>query len=98
MFEKLDAITEKYQELAKELTNPDVLSDYEKLKKLSKEQKDLEETYNKYSEYKKNSSNLEEAKQLVNDPEMGEMAQLEIEELTKRQEELLKELEVLLIL
>ena len=97
MFEKLDAITEKYQELAKELTNPDVLSDYEKLKKLSKEQKDLEETYNKYSEYKKNSSNLEEAKQLVNDPEMGEMAQLEIEELTKRQEELLKELEVLLI-
>ncbi len=97
MFEKLDAITEKYQELAKELTNPDVLSDYEKLKKLSKEQKDLEETYNKYSEYKKNSSNLEEAKQLVNDPEMGEMAQLEIEELTNRQEELVKELEVLLI-
>ena len=97
MIERLDAITKKYEELTEELSKPEVISDYNQLKKLSKEQKDLEETYNKYSEYKKNASNLEEAKQLVNDPEMGEMAQLEIEELTNRQEELVKELEVLLI-
>jgi peptide chain release factor 1 len=97
MFEKLDAISEKYQELTNELTNPEVLSDYEQLKKLSKEQKNLEETYNKYNEYKKTISNLEEAKQLVNDPEMGEMAALEIEELSAKEETLLKELEVLLI-
>ena len=97
MFEKLDAISKKYDELTVELTNPDVLSDYDKLRKLSKEQKDLEETYNKYKEYKKVISNIEEAKQLLNDPEMGEMASLELEESSTRKEELEHELEILLI-
>ena len=97
MFEKLDAISKKYDELTVELTNPDVLSDYDKLRKLSKEQKDLEETYNKYKEYKKVISNIEEAKQLLNDPEMGEMASLELEESSARKEELEHELEILLI-
>jgi peptide chain release factor 1 len=97
MFEKLDAISKKYDELTVELTNPDVLSDYDKLRKLSKEQKDLEETYNKYKEYKKVLSNIEEAKELLNDPEMGEMASLELEESSTRKEELEHELEILLI-
>ena len=97
MFERLDAIQEKYEELSKELSNPEVLGDYNKLKKLSKEQKDLEETYNKYNEYKKVISNLEEAEMLIDDPEMGEMAALEKEELTTKKEQLEKELEILLI-
>ncbi|MBR4694118.1 MAG: peptide chain release factor 1 [Bacilli bacterium] len=97
MFERLDAIQEKYEELTKELSSPEVLGDYNKLKKLSKEQKDLEETTIKYNEYKKVVSNLEEAEMLVDDPEMGEMAKLEIEELSTKKEELIKELEILLI-
>jgi peptide chain release factor 1 len=97
MFERLDAIVEKYEELSKELSSPEVLGDYNKLKKLSKEQKDLEETYNKYNEYKKVVSNLEEAEMLLDDPEMGEMAALEKEELSTKKEELEKELEILLI-
>ena len=97
MIERLEAIKEKYEELSKELTNPEVLNDYNKLKKLSKEQKDLEETYNKYNEYKNVLSNIEEAKELVDDPEMGEMAKLEKEELTAKKESLVKELEILLI-
>ena len=97
MFERLDAIQAKYEELSKELSNPEVLGDYNKLKKLSKEQKDLEETYNKYNEYKKVISNLEEAEMLIDDPEMGEMAALEKEELTTKKEKLEKELEILLI-
>ena len=97
MFERLDAIQEKYEELTKELSSPEVLGDYNKLKKLSKEQKDLEETTIKYNEYKKVVSNLEEAEMLVDDPEMGEMAKLEIEELSTKKEELIKDLEILLI-
>ena len=80
MIERLEAIKDKYEELTKELTNPEVLNDYNQLRKLSKEQKNLEETYNKYIEYKNVLSNIEEAKELVDDPEMGEMAKLEIEE------------------
>jgi len=97
MFERLDAIKEKYEQLTEELTSSDVLNDYNKLKKLSKEQKDLEETYDKYKEYLHTISNLEEAKMLVDDPEMGEMAKLELEELSISKEKLISELEILLI-
>ena len=97
MFERLDAISKKYLELTEELSKPDVLSDYNKLKKLSKEQKDLEETYLKYQEYKKTLNNLEEAEMLIDDPEMGEMAKIEIEEGNAKKEKLYHELEILLI-
>ena len=97
MIERLEAIKDKYEELTNELTNPEVLNDYNKLKKLSKEQKDLEETYNKYLEYKNVLSNIKEAEELVDDPEMGEMAKLEIEEGNAKKEQLESELEILLI-
>ena len=97
MFERLDAINEKYEQLTKELSSPEVLGDYNKLKKLSKEQKDLEETYNKYNEYKKVINNLEEAQMLTDDPEMAEMAKMEITALTEKKTALISELEILLI-
>ena len=97
MFKRLDAIVEKYLELEKELTNPEVLNDYNKLKNLSKEKSDLEETYLKYEEYKKVQNDLNEAEEMKNDPELGEMAQLEISELKPKLEELYSELEVLLV-
>ncbi len=97
MFERLDAITEKYEQLTQELSKPEILGDYNQLKKLSKEQKDLEETYNKYKEYKTVINNIEEAEQLINDSEMGEMASMELEELTPKKEQLTSELEILLI-
>ena len=97
MFERLEAIQTKYEELTEKLSTPEVLADYNVLKKLSKEQKDLEETYLKYKEYQKVESNIKEAKELLNDPEMGEMAQLELEESQAKKEKLTSELEILLI-
>ena len=44
MFERLDAIVNKYNELQNDLTNPEIMSDYTKIKILSKESSDLEET------------------------------------------------------
>ena len=67
MFERLEAIEQKYEELTKELSNPEVLGDYNKLKKLSKEQKDLEPTYLKYKEYQKVVNNIAEAETLLDD-------------------------------
>ena len=97
MFERLDNIVAKYNELKEELTRPEVLADYNKLKDLSKEQSDLEEIVLKYEEYKTASGALEEAKSLVNDPEMHEIAESEIETQTKKIEDLKKELEILLV-
>lgn len=97
MFNRLDAIVEKYHELEELLSSPDVLNDYNKLKDLSKEKSDLEETYLKYEEYKKCKSDLEEAELMKNDPELGDMALLEIEELKPRLDTLYSELEILLV-
>jgi len=97
MFKRLDGILEKYEELKLELTKPEVLNDYNQLKKLSKEQSDLEEIVNVYTVYKEKNNLLEDAKTLVNDPELKDMAALEIETLTQELEQLKKDLEVLLI-
>ena len=97
MFERLDAIKEKYEQLTEELSKEEVLTDYNKLKKLSKEQKDLEETYLKYKEYQNVLSNIKEAETLLDDPEMGEMAKMELEEATSKKDKLISELEILLI-
>ena len=97
MFERLDAIKEKYEQLTEELSKEEVLTDYNKLKKLSKEQKDLEETYLKYKEYQNVLSNIKEAETLLDDPEMGEMAKMELEEASSKKDKLISELEILLI-
>ena len=97
MFKRLDAIVEKYNELQDALASQEVLNDYNKLRELSKEKSDLEETYLKYEEYKKVKNDLEEAEEMKNDPELGEMAQLEISELKPKLEEIYSELEVLLV-
>ncbi len=97
MIERLDNIISKYDEISKELTNPEVLNDYNKLKELSKEQSDLSEIVDTYNIYKEKNKNLEEAKELVNDPEFSEMASLEIDSLTKELEELKSKLEILLV-
>ena len=97
MFNRLDAIEEKYNELTKDLSNPEILNDFNKVKELSKEQSDLEETYKTYQEYKLTKNNLEEAHVMENDPELKEIALEDIEILTKKLDELYHDLEVLLV-
>ena len=97
MFNRLDAIVKKYEDIKKELMNPEVVSDFNKIKELSKEESDLKETVEVYNEYKKVLDNLEQAKEMASDPELKEMAMSEIETLTKKEEELYKRLEILLV-
>lgn len=97
MIERLNIIEARYQELEQMLTNPDILGDYNKMKSLSKEKSSLEETINKYNEYKKLTEEIEGLKELAKDPEMGEMASLELEENQAKLESLTKEIEILLI-
>ncbi len=97
MFERLNSIESKYNELQTELTKPEVMSDYNKLKTLSKEASDLEETVKKYQEYKNTVKELEDAKTLMQDPELKEMAELEQNELKNKLETITKELEILLV-
>ncbi len=94
---RLETILERYQAITAELMNPEVMSDFNKVKELSKEQSDLKETVEKYEEYKKTKQNIEESKSLLNDPELKEMAELELAENTAALEKIKQELEILLI-
>ena len=61
MFNRLEAIVKKYEEIKEELVKPEVLSDFNKLRELSKEESDLKETVDVYNEYKKVKDNLAQA-------------------------------------
>ena len=78
MIERLEAIEKRYQEIETELTKPEVLSNINKTKDLSKEMRDLEETVTVYQEYKKILSAIEETKEMQKDPDLGEMAREEL--------------------
>ena len=97
MFERLNAIVDKFNELQTDLTNPEIISDYNKLKTLSKESSDLEEIVKKYQEYKDTEAGMEDAKTLMKDDELKEMATIEYESLKEKLEALTKELEILLV-
>ena len=71
MIERLESTLNRYNELSNELSKPEVLSNVELMTKLSKEQSSISEIVDKYKEYKKVLSDLEEAKELLNDKEMA---------------------------
>ena len=97
MFNRLDTIVARYNELEIELAKPEILNNYNELKKLSKERSDLEETVIKYKEYQNNEKAIVDTKAMLNDPELKVIAEEEYENLISNRETLLKELEILLV-
>ncbi len=97
MIERLEATLTKYNELETELTKPEVLSDIKKTRQFSKEMSDLEDIVNCYKKYKKILSEIEDAKEMIKDPELSEVAKEELKTLEANKEQLDKELEILLI-
>ena len=97
MIERLEIIKQRYDEINEELLKPEVLSDFSKQKKLSKEKGSIEEVVNKYDEYQKLVKEISDLKTLVNDPEMHEIAQMELDENQSRLADLTKEIELLLL-
>ena len=97
MIERLEILNKRYNEIQTELNNPDVLSDFAKIKKLSKEQSDLAETIEFFNLYKKIDNEIEELKLMLDNPEMQEVVNEELNTLTLQKKELEEKLELLLI-
>lgn len=100
MFDKLDGIEEKYKDLERLLSSPEVINDQNQYQKYAKALAELQETVSVYQEYKKVSKELEEAKAMVQeeqDPELVAMAENEEEELRKRQGDIAEQLRLLLL-
>lgn len=99
MIERLETIARRYEELNEILMDPSIASDIHKMTEASKEQASLETAYQLYQEYKKVLSGIEEAKELMkeNDPEIKEMAELELSELEEKKPHLEEKLHLELI-
>ena len=97
MINRLEAIQNRYNEISKELSSPEVINDIKKMTELSKEQRGLTETVEIYEKYKNILSDIETAKEMLNDKDMQEFAKEEISSLTKEKEQMESELEVLLL-
>lgn len=97
MIERLEMAEKRYNEIAEELTKPEIISDIKKMTELSKEHTRLKGTVDVYNDYKKVLSDIEEAKELLHDKEMADFAREELNKLEEREALLNKKLEVLLI-
>jgi peptide chain release factor 1 len=85
--EKLNEIQNKYNELTRLLSDPEIFSDYSKSREYSKEQSDLAGIVDKYNEYKKILSGIKEADEIlasVEDEGLKELAALELEDLMSK--------------
>ena len=97
MFQKLEDVEKRFEELNKLISDPEVISNQNEWKKLMKEHSDLEDVVLKYREYKKVKQDFDEAKEMMNDPEMKELAEDEMEKAKDLLPKIEEELKILLI-
>lgn len=100
MFDKLDFILEKYEELSNKVSDPDVIAKQKEWQKLMKEMSDLEPIVKEYTAYKKAKEDLEEAKEILDmedDEELREMAREELKANEAAIEEYTENLKILLL-
>lgn len=101
MLDKLKSIEEKFEDINKQLCNPDVVSDIEKYRKLMQDAKHLAPIVEKYREYKKINADLEEAKALLDEGGMEkdfrEMVVEQLDESREKIEKIQDELKILLL-
>ena len=100
MLEKLEAINIRFQELEKEMNNPDIMSDMKRFVKLNKDYKDLLPVIAAYKEYKDVLGNIANCKEILStekDEEFREMAKLELSEFTSRRDQMEEDIRLMLI-
>ncbi len=99
MFDRLQEIENRYIELEKELGDPEIIGDREQFQKIAKEHSDLEEIVSKFRELKQNKNQTDETRILIqdSDPDIREMASLEMSKLTENKERLENAIKLLLL-
>ncbi len=97
MLDKLREIEKRLSKVERQLGDPAVYSDREKLRTLSREQKELTPVVLKWREYCAAEAQIAEAMELLDDPEMRQLAQEELQQGRLDQERLAEELKLLLL-
>ncbi|HJX04064.1 MAG TPA: peptide chain release factor 1 [Dehalococcoidia bacterium] len=97
MLEKLDLIKKRYEEISNLIAQPDIVTDPKQLQPLAKEHASLEDTVNKYDAYNQTLAAIEDTETLLKDstdPEMAELAKVELEKLANARDRQLKDLQI----
>ncbi len=97
MFEKLEVVEKRYEDLTKLIADPEIIAKQGEWQKYIKEHKSLEDIVLKFREYKKTKQAMQEAEELMKDPEMKELAELEYYDSKEQLPVIEDELKVLLI-
>lgn len=101
MLDKLDSVKQKYEDLGQIISDPEVVNDQNRWRKLVKEHASLEPIITKYKEYNSVKEDYDEAREIIQDrgadEELKEMAKDEIKELEEKKEALEEELKMMLI-
>ncbi|MFJ8258964.1 peptide chain release factor 1 [Peribacillus asahii] len=100
MFDRLQAVEDRYERLNELLSDPEVINDSKKLREYSKEQSDIQETVMTYKEYKSVKEQIQDAKAMLEeklDADMRDMVKEELSELEDAEEQLQGKLKILLI-
>ena len=97
MFEKLEAVEKRYEELTKIISDPEVIARQSEWQKAMKEHAAIEELVMKFREYKKVKQAMEEAEELMQDPDMKELAEEEYYSSKDQIPKIEEELKILLI-
>ncbi len=100
VLDRLQAVEDRYEKLNELLSDPEVISDSNKLREYSKEQSDIQETVEVYREYKDVREQLRDAKAMLEDKldaDMREMVKEEVSELERQEKELSERLKILLV-
>ena len=96
---KLESIEKRYLEIGEEMLKDEVVSNVKAFTKLSKEQASLKGAYDAYQEYKKLNSDIAGAEEMLNDsdPEIKEMAEMELSDAREKFEKLNEHIQELLL-
>ena len=97
MFQKLEDVEKRYEELTKKISDPEIISKQNEWREYMKEHAEIEPIVEKFREYKKTKESFEEAKEMLNDPELKELAEMDMLEAKEKLPKIEEELKLLLI-
>ena len=101
MFEKLEAIEKRFEELTKKISDPEVIANQNEWRDLMKEHAELEPIVEKYREYKNVQKDFDDAKEMTEDAsadkELKDLAEMEMMEAKEKLPKLEEEIKILLI-
>ena len=97
MFDRLAQMEARYDSLSRDMSDPDLVNDQKKFQAIAKEHRDMEPIVEKYRQYRKIAEGIAEAKAMLADPDLKEMAEEELATLEPQLEPIEDELKIMLL-